>query len=94
MWPLSRFCQLAGCLGYLEGGELGTVPPDLVLALRSAFERSCVDECWTGAEAGLLRASRWAGGLVAPGLQAVVGRGSLRIRRRRLGERAAAGARS
>ena len=38
--------------------ELDSVPPDLVLALRSAFDRSGVDEFWgvwsVGAEAGLL----------------------------------------
>ena len=38
-----------------------------------------------GAEAGLLRAYHRAGGPVASGFQAFVGRGTLRIRRRRLG---------
>ena len=46
--------------------ELGTVPPDLVLALRSAFDRNCVDEFWSvwsaGSEVGLLRSCRRAGG--------------------------------
>ena len=69
--------------------ELGTVPPDLILALRLAFDRSCVDEFWkdwsAGAEGGLLRAYQRAGGPVSSGLQAFIGRGILQIRRRRLG---------
>ena len=32
--------------------ELGTVPPDLVLALRSAFDSNCVDEFWNVWSAG------------------------------------------
>ena len=51
---------------------MGTVPPDQVLALRSAFDRSCVDlfsKVWSAAaEAGLLRAYQRARGLVASGL--------------------------
>ena len=54
--------------------ELEAVPPDLVLALRCAFDRSCVDDFWmvwsAGAEAGLLRAYQRAGGRVSSGLQA------------------------
>ena len=38
----------------IYGEELGAVPPDLILALRSAFDKNCVDEFWkawsTGAE--------------------------------------------
>ena len=75
--------------------ELGTVPPDQVQALPSAFDGSCVHELWkvwsAAAGAGLLRAYQRACGPVAPGLLAFVGRGSLRIRRRRLGGRAAGG---
>ena len=59
--------------------QLEAVPPDLVLALRSAFDRSCVDEFWgvwsAGAEAGLLRAYQRAGCLVSSGLQGFLGRG-------------------
>ena len=72
--------------------ELGTVPPDLKLALRSAFDRNCVDEfrnVWGGAEAGVLRSCQRPGGPVSSGLQAFIGRGTLQIRRRRLGSRAA-----
>ena len=46
-------------IGDIYREELGTVPPDLILALRSAFDMICVDEFWkvwsAGAEAGLLR---------------------------------------
>ena len=73
--------------------ELETVPRDLVVALRSAFDTSFVDEFWkvwsAGAEAGLLRAYRRAGGPVSSGLQAFIGRGTLQIRRRRPGGRVA-----
>ena len=51
---------------------MGLFPPDLVLAIRSAFDRSCVDDFWNvwsaGAEAGLLRAYQRAGGPVPSGL--------------------------
>ena len=50
---------------------------------------------WTawseGAEVGLFRAHCRAGGPVASGVQAFLGRGQLRIRRRRLGGRAVGG---
>ena len=55
--------------------ESGTVPPDLVLALRSAFDWNCVDEFWSvwsaGSEVGLLRSCRRAGGSLfwPPGLR-------------------------
>ena len=109
--PLSRSCQLVGRLlliglfplhlrwfkmsGKFIGRSWGGVPPDLILALRSAFDRSCVDESWkvwsAGAEAGLLRPYQRADGPVSSGLQAFIGRGSLRIKRRWLGGRAAGG---
>ena len=44
-----------------------------------------------GAEAGLQRAYHRSGGPVAPGSQAFLGRGRLRIRRRRLGGKAVGG---
>ena len=71
--------------------DLGSVPPDLVLALRSAFDRNCVDEFWknwsAGAEADLLRACQRAGGPVSSGR--LLWQGALQIRRRRLGGGAA-----
>ena len=72
-----------------------TGPPDLVQTLRSAFGRNSVDEfwnCWSaGAEAGLLRSYQTAGGPVTAGKRAFLGRGTLQIRRRRIGGRAAGG---
>ena len=63
---------------------LGTVPDNVVLALRDAASKSDVDDFWSiwsqNAEAGLFRAYALAGG-----------RGLLRIRNRRLGGRAAVG---
>ena len=76
----------------MYAGELGAVPPDLVLARWSAFDRSCVDEFWNVwsavAEAGLLGACQRARGPVSSGLQAFVGLSDLQIWRR-LGGRAA-----
>ena len=73
--------------------ELRTVPPDLVLALRLAFEKKSVDEFWSvwsaGSKAGLLRAYQRSGSPVSAGLKAFIGRGNLQVRRRRLGSRAA-----
>ena len=73
--------------------ELGTVLPDLTLALWSAFDRNCVDEfcnVWSAViEAGLLRSYQRAGGPVSSSLQAFIERGTLQIQRRRLGSRAA-----
>ena len=74
-------------------GELATVLPDPFLALRSAFDRNCVEEFWNvwsaGAEAGLLRSHQRAGGPVSSCLQAFIMRGALQIQRRLLGGRAA-----
>ena len=54
--------------------------------------RSSVDDFWSiwckNAEAGLLRAYTLAGGPIAAGNSAFLGRGFLRIRRRRLGGKA------
>ena len=78
---------------------LGTVPGDVVLALRDAVSRSAVDDFWSiwskSAEAGFLfRAYALAGGPTAAGSSAFLGRGRLRIRSRRLGGRASGGTRS
>ena len=76
--------------GNIYRKELGVVPPDLILALRAAFVNGSVDEFWdawsAGAGAGLLRACHRAVCLVASGIQAFLGRGRLRTRKRRLGE--------
>ena len=83
---LSQFAPLCVCLSkvvqdiwdiYWE--ELGTVPPDLIFALRSAFDANSVDEFWNvwsaGAEDGLVRAYHRAGGPLTSGIQAFLGRG-------------------
>ena len=74
---------------------LGIVPDDVVLALRDAASRSAVDDFWSiwskNAEAGLFRAYALAGGPIAAGSSAFLGRGLLRIRSRRLGGRAVGG---
>ncbi len=68
---------------------LGIVPDEVVRALRDAASRSSVDDFWSiwskGAEDGLLRAYTLAGGPIAAGSSSYLGRGFLRIRRRRLG---------
>ena len=73
--------------------DLGTVPPNLIQALWSAFDRNRVDEFWNvwsaGAEAGLLRSYQRSGGTVTAGERAFCGRGALQIRRGRLGGGAA-----
>ena len=70
------------------GEELAAVPPNVVLALRDAVSRSCVDDFWSiwsrKAEAGLFRAYSLAGGPTEAGSSAFFGRGLLRIRSRRL----------
>ena len=75
--------------------ELGVVPNDVVLALRDAVSRSAVDDFWStwssNAEAGLFRAYSLAGGPIAAGSSAFLGRGQLGIRSRRLGGRAVGG---
>ena len=75
--------------------ELGVVPEEVVLALRSAVSGSSVDDFWStwsrNAEAGLFRAYSNAGGPTEAGSSAFLGRGLLRIRYRRLGGRAAGG---
>ena len=75
------------------GMFLDVVPDDVVLALRDAASRSAVDDFWSiwskNAEAGLFRAYALAGGPIAAGSSAFLGRGLLRIRNRRLGGRAA-----
>ena len=65
------------------------VPEQVVLALRDAASRSSVDDFWSiwskNAEAGLFNAYTLAGGPIAAGNSAFLGRGCLRIRSRRLG---------
>ena len=65
---------------------------EVVLALRNAVSRSSVDDFWTiwskSAEEGLCRAYSRAGGPTEAGNSAILGRGLLRIRNRRLGGRA------
>ena len=67
---------------------LGEVPGEVVLALRNAVSRSSVDDFWTiwskSAEKGLFRAYSRAGGPTEAGSAALLGRGLLRIRNRRL----------
>ena len=74
---------------------LGVVPDEVVRALRDAASRSAVDDFWSiwskNAEAGLFHAYTLAGGPIAAGSSAYLGRGFLRIRRRRLGGRAVGG---
>ena len=64
-----------------SGEELAAVPPDVVLALRDAVSRSCVDDFWT-----IWSKSAEAGGSTEAGSSAFRGRGLLRIRRRRQGD--------
>ena len=75
--------------------ELGVVPPDVVLPLRDAFDRSDVDDFWSvwskNVEAGLVDAYRGVGGPTEAGSSAFPGRGLLRIRSWRLGGRAFGG---
>ena len=58
--------------------ELAAVPPDVVLALRDAATRSCVDDFWIvwsrSAEAGLFRAYCRPGGPTEAGSSAFLGR--------------------
>ena len=74
---------------------LGIVPDEVVRALRDAASRSSVDDFWSiwskGAEDGLLRAYTLAGGPVSADCSSYLGRGFLRIRRRRLGGTAVGG---
>ena len=74
---------------------LGVVPDEVVRALRDAASRSAVDDFWSiwskSAEAGLFRAYTLAGGPIAAGNSAFLGRGFLRIRSRRLGGKAVGG---
>ena len=74
---------------------LGVVPEEVVRALRDAASRSSVDDFWfiwsKNAEAGLFRACTLAGGPIAAGNSAFLGRGFLRIRSRRLGGQAVGG---
>ena len=74
---------------------LGVVPEEVVRALRDAASRSSVDDFWViwskNAEAGLFRAYTLAGGPIAAGNSAFLGRGFLRIRSRRLGGQAVGG---
>ena len=74
---------------------LGVVPEQVIHALRDAASRSSVDDFWSiwskSAEAGLLHAYTLAGGPIAAGSSACLGRFFLRIRRRRLGGQAVGG---
>ena len=74
---------------------LGVVPEEVVRALRDADSRSSVGDFWSiwskNAEAGLFRAYALAGGPIAAGNPAFLGRGFLRIRSRRLGGQAVGG---
>ena len=74
---------------------LGVVPDEVVRSLRDAATRSSVDDFWSiwskNAEAGLFRAYTLAGGPVTGDNSVFLGRGSLRIRHRRLGGKAVGG---
>ena len=76
--------------------ELGVVPPDLILTLRNEYGRSDVDGFWIawskGAEEGLFRAYRRAGGPVE--VDAFFGWSAVRVCRRRLGGKSVGGGRS
>ena len=74
---------------------LGVVPEQVIRALRDAASRSSVDDFWSiwskNAEADLLHAYTLAGGPIAAGNSAFLGRGCLRNRSRRLGGQAVGG---
>ena len=74
---------------------LGVVPGEVVLSLWDAATRSAIDDFWSTwrkkAEAGLFRAYTLAGGPVTGDNSVFLGRGSLRIRHRRLGGKAVGG---
>ena len=74
---------------------LGVVPDEVVRALRDAASSSAIDDFWSiwsrNAEAGLFRAYTLAGGPIAAGDSAFLGRGLLRTRSRRLGGKAVGG---
>ena len=65
----------SGCLGCVKT-EIVVVPPDVVLAIRDAVDRSCVDDIWDiwswSAEACLVDAYCNAGGPTAAGSSAVL----------------------
>ena len=93
---LLRFLELFKMLGrFMERKELMGVPHGLFLLLREAYDCASVDDFWdvwsAGAEEGLFRAYCRAGGPVAGGAQRYLGRGRLRVRRRRLGGRSVGG---
>ena len=94
-WSFSSSSKVVQDVWDICKEELGTVPPDLILALRSPSYANSVDQFWSvwsaGAEAGLLGAYRRAGGLVTSGVLAFLGQGALQVRRRRLGGRAVGG---
>ena len=74
---------------------LGVVPDEVVRSLRDAATRTAIDDFWNiwsnNAEAGLFRAYTLAGGPVTGDSSVFLGRGSLRIRHRRLGGKAVGG---
>ena len=74
---------------------LGVVSDEVVRSLRDAATRSAIDDFWSiwskKAEAGLFRAYTLAGGPVTGDDSVFLGRGSLRIRHRRLGGKAVGG---
>ena len=77
------------------GMLLGLFLMQVIHALRDAASRSSVDDFWSiwskHAEAGLLHANTLAGGPVTGDNSVFLGRGSLRIRYRRLGGKAFGG---
>ena len=81
-------------MGHLLGGSCG-LSSDLVVKLGAACDKGSVDDfrdAWSkGVESGLLQAFCSSGGPAAPGMDAFLGRGRLRVRRRRLGGRAVGG---
>ena len=74
---------------------LGVVPDEVVRSLRDAATGTAIDDFWsiwsTNAEAGLFRAYTLAGGPITGDSAVFLGRGSLRIRHRRLGGKAVGG---
>ena len=74
---------------------LGVVPDEVVRSLRDDATRSAIDDFWSiwskNAEAGLFRAYTLARRPVAGDNSVFLGRGSLRIRHRRLGGKAVGG---
>ena len=91
-WSSSSSSRIVQDVWDVYRDVLAVVPDDVVRSLRDAASRSAVGDFWSiwskSAEAGLFRAYTLAGGPIAAGNSAFLGRGFLRIRGRRLGGKA------